>query len=71
MKSDASFPEPESFNGPDRRPMTSSRGRHHGRVHAVIRERDYHELWSVLRSFRRVYGEAELQKVIADAASAD
>jgi hypothetical protein len=66
FKSDVSFPE-RMLDDPD--PMPSvGRSERGGDVSRRIRERDCHDLWAALRTFRRQYGQAALDQVIEDAA---
>jgi hypothetical protein len=64
FRSDVSFPE-RVLDDP--RQLGANRRSQRGDVHARIAERDRHELWAVLRTFRLVYGAAALQDVIDEA----
>lgn len=62
VNDDVSFPEP-TLDAP---PMPSQQRSKRGPVHARLAERDAHELWVVLRTFRAQYGEAALRRVLEE-----
>lgn len=65
FRSDVSFPE---RNLDDPNPPHSGLRNQGSTVRRQMADRDRHELWSVLRSFRQVYGAEALRAVIDDAA---
>jgi hypothetical protein len=62
FKSDVSFPE-QNVDAPSPGHVGKSK---RGEVYARIKERDIHDMWSALRTFRAQYGEEALQDVIAE-----
>ncbi len=61
FRSDVSFPE-RMLDDPH--PPGAARKNERGPLHAFVVERDKHELWALLRSYRQTYGAVALQDVI-------